>query len=125
MSVHDGPRSAQEVVAAFLRCGERRDFETAESLLDVAMVRIGPDGDVKRGRDEYVAYLRSVLGDVTDYHYDVRRTTLSADGRTVLVEIDEGLTEADGTALEVSEAMVFDLTDAGRIVRLSVYTKTS
>ena len=41
----------------------------------------------------------------------------------MLVEIDEHLTEANGTELAVSEAMVFDLTTEGRIRHLSVYTK--
>ena len=40
-----------------------------------------------------------------------------------MVEIDEALTQADGTELAVSEAMAFDLTAEGRIRRISVYTK--
>jgi predicted ester cyclase len=113
-----------EVVLAFLGCGERRDWETAHSLLDEEMTRIGPDGDVKHGRDEYLGYLKGVLGDADDYHYEVRRTMVSSDDRVVLVEIDEALTEAGGAAVAVSEAMVFDLTVERRIIRLSVYTKT-
>jgi hypothetical protein len=107
----------------FLACGGRRDFSGSRALLDADVTRIGPDGDVKAGRDSYVAYLESVLGDVRDYSYEVRRTAVSADGLTVLVEIDEALTQADGAQLAVSEAMAFDLTVQGRIRRISVYTK--
>jgi ketosteroid isomerase-like protein len=107
----------------FLACGRGQDFSGARELLDANVTRTGPDGDVKSGRDEYVAYLESMLGDVQDYRYEVRRCAVAADGLTVLVEIDEALTQADGTALAVSEAMVFDLTPEGRIGRISVYTK--
>ena len=97
--------------------------ELARELLDADVTRTGADGDVKSGRDSYVAYLESVLGDVRDYRYEVRRTAVSADGLAVMVEIDEALTQADGTELAVSEAMAFDLTAEGRIRRISVYTK--
>jgi ketosteroid isomerase-like protein len=118
-----GPRRSVEVVMAFLACGENRDFSGAKALLDEDVTRIGPDGDVKSGREPYLAYLESVLGDALSYRYEVRRCVAAADGLVVLVEIDESLTEADGTELAVSEAMVFDLTAHGRIRRLSVYTK--
>ncbi len=114
---------AGQVVMAFLACGGRKDFSGARALLDANVIRTGPDGDVKSGRDSYVAYLESMLGDVRDYRYEVLRCAVATDGHTVLVEIDEALTEADGTALAVSEAMVFDLTPQGRIGRISVYTK--
>jgi hypothetical protein len=116
-------RAALEVVMAFLACGGRRDFSGARALLDRDVTRIGPDGDVKSGREEYVAYLGSVLGDVQDYRYEVRRGIGAADGLSVAVEIDEALTEANGTELAVSEVMVFDLTSERLIRRLSVYTK--
>jgi hypothetical protein len=107
----------------FLACGGRRDFSSAEVLLDAAITRIGPDGDLKSGRDAYLQYLVSVLGDVADYGYEVHRCVASTDGAVVLVEIDEHLTEPDGTEQAVSEAMVFDITQQGTIGRLSVYTK--
>jgi ketosteroid isomerase-like protein len=116
-------QTAARVVMEFLACGGRRDFSGARALLDADVTRTGPDGDVKSGRDNYVAYLESVLGDVRDYRYEVRRTAVSTDGLGVVVEIDEALTQADGTKLAVSEAMAFDITAEGRIRRISVYTK--
>jgi len=116
-------RSPVDVVMSFLACGERRDFSLARDLLDEDITRIGPDGDVKSGRDEYLGYLEGVMQEAQDYRYEIRRCVPSADGRTVVVEIDEGLTQADGVELNVSEAMIFDITAAGLIGRLSVYTK--
>jgi SnoaL-like domain len=118
-----GGRSAVDEVLSFLACGERRDFSLARDLLDEDITRIGPDGDVKSGRDEYLGYLQGVMGEAKSYRYEIRRCVASEDGRTVLVEIDESLTQADGVELNVSEAMVFDITPAGLIGRLSVYTK--
>jgi ketosteroid isomerase-like protein len=116
---------AVDVVTAFLACGGRRDFATARALLAEDVVRAGPDGDLKSGREEYVGYLEQVLGDVRDYSYRVARAVPSADGRTVTVELDESLEEADGTRLSVSEAMVFDLTPDRLISRISVYMKVA
>jgi ketosteroid isomerase-like protein len=121
--VHRDEPGAAHVVMAFLACAGRRDFSGAKELLDENITRMGPDGDVKSGRNEYLAYLESVLGEARDYRYEVRRCAVAEDGLTVLVEIEEGLTQADGTELAVSEAMIFDLTPGHRIRRLSVYTK--
>ncbi|MCU1490414.1 MAG: hypothetical protein JWM85_1819, partial [Acidimicrobiaceae bacterium] len=116
-----GPeRSAEDVVAAFLACGGRFDVDSAEELLDEHVVRIGSDGSVRAGRDDYLGYLRKIFTTVTDYRYEVRRLVASRDGSTVLVEIDEEVTENDGNHLEVSEAMVFDLTAENRIRQLAV-----
>ncbi|MGO9658491.1 MAG: nuclear transport factor 2 family protein [Acidimicrobiales bacterium] len=116
-----GDRSPVDVVLSFLACGERRDFSLARELLDENITRTGPHGDVKSGRDEYLAYLESVLGDAKGYRYELGRSVASQDGRTVLVEIAESLTQADGVELNVREAMIFDITPAGLIGRLSVY----
>lgn len=78
---------------------------------------------MKSGRDEYLAYLETIIRGATDYIYEVRRCVPSEDGRTVLVEIDESLTQADGVEMSVCEAMIFDITPAGVIGRPSVYTK--
>lgn len=116
-------RPAAEVVLAFLACGERRDFAAARDLLDPAICRVGPDGDVKQGRDDYLAYLTTILGDVADYKYRVHRCAVSDTGLTVVVELEESLTEVGGRQISVSEAMIFDLTPGKRIRRLSVYMK--
>ena len=105
---------------AFLSCGPRRDFSAARDILDENVVRSGTGGH-KSGRDEYLAYLESVMQDAVGYQYNVKRCLESKDGRTVVVEIDESLTQADGTELAVSEAMVFDLNPAGQITRITVY----
>ena len=114
---------AVEVVLAFLACGGRSAFSEARPLLAPDVARVGPDGDVKSGREEYLAYLEAVLARTRDYRYEVVRAVPSADGRTVVLELDESLVDADGRHLAVTEAMVFDLTPDLLISRLSVYMK--
>jgi limonene-1,2-epoxide hydrolase len=121
--VGGGHQAAVDVVMAFLACGGRRDFSAARPLLAEGVTRVGPDGDIKTGRDEYLAYLEQVLAGASDYRYQVARAVPSADGRTVLVELDESLVEAGGNRVAVTEAMVFDLTPDLRVGRLSVYMK--
>lgn len=75
------------------------------------------------GRQAYLAYLESVLGQALGYRYTVRRCVTSADGRNVVVEVDEELRQSDGARLSVTEAMVFELSSRARIVGISVYTK--
>lgn len=118
-----GDRQPARVVLDFLACGGRRDFSAARDLLEEDVTRTGPDGDVKQGREEYLAYLSSVLAGASDYQYQVRRCAVSEDRLSVLVEIDESLTGATGAQVSVSEAMVFDLAPSGRIAKLSVYMK--
>ena len=112
--------SSTDVVMAFLACGGRRDFSAARELLDENVRRSGAGAD-RCGRDDYLAYLESVMSGALEYEYTVKRCIESADGETVVVEIDERLTQADGTKLSASEVMIFDLTAAGRIGRLTVY----
>ena len=87
-----GVRSPVEVVMSLLAFGGRRDLSKAQDLLDTDIKRLGPDGDVKSGRDEYLAYLETIMPGATDYVYEVRRCVPNEDGRTVLVEIDESPT---------------------------------
>jgi ketosteroid isomerase-like protein len=118
-------RSAEEVVLAFLACGGRRDIAAAAELLEDDVSREGPDGSALSGSRTYLGYLQDVLGQALGYRYDVRRCIVSADGRTVVVELDEELTESDGARLSVREAMVFQLSDRARIAGISVYTKVA
>jgi ketosteroid isomerase-like protein len=115
--------SAVGVVSSFLACAEQRDFARARELVDEHVTRTGPDGDVKQGREEYVSYLENIFATARGYRSRVRRCTASEDGRTVVVEIDESLTEPDGTELIASEAMIFDMTTHGLIGALSVYAR--
>jgi len=118
-----GAGSSVGTVRSFLACAESRDFSRARELLDEHIVRKGPDGDVKEGRDNYVAFLESVLATAQNYRSEIRRCIASEDGLTVLVEIDESLTNSDGSELKASEAMIFDLTAAGLIGKLTVYAR--
>ena len=122
--MEDDVTTPEGAVRAFLSCGTERDWSRAEELLTADITRIGPDGDVKSGRVDYLAFVRQALEEASYYSYEVRRMAVSQDGRVVLVEIDETLVEQSGDTVEVSEAMVFDLTADLRISRLSVYART-
>jgi ketosteroid isomerase-like protein len=119
-----GPERALATVETFLGCSQSRDWARAESVLHESIVRTGIDGSVTSGRSEYLGFLVGVLDDVRDYRADVARMVASGDGAVVLVQIHEELTEADGTHLEVTEAMVFDVDDDGLITSLTVYAKS-
>lgn len=116
------PDAGLEVVRSFLGCAASRDWSLAESLLDAGVTREGPDRVVMRGRDGYLAHLRSLLGDGVRLTQQVRAMTASADGRSVLVQIDEQLENAT-ERLEASEVMVFGLGGDGRIASIEVYLR--
>lgn len=124
MSAAPGPAAAADaLVRAFLACAPRLDLATAATLLDENVVRTGTDRSVVRGREAYLTYLRAALAGTSGYRADLRRTIAAADGSVVVAEIDEELTEADGTHVAVSEVMVFDLTAGPRIAALTVYER--
>jgi limonene-1,2-epoxide hydrolase len=116
---------AEGAVRAFLACGQRRDFTAAYGLLDERITRTGPDGSVVSGREAYLGYLKEVFLGARSYLCQVRRCLVSADGRTVVVELDETLVRTDGEEMTASEVMVFDLTEQVRIGSLTVYERSS
>ena len=82
---------------------------------------MGPYRDEYRGRDEYVAFLRSTLTALSGYELVVARVL--ADGGTVAVELSETVDDGDDR-LHTDETVVFDVTD-GVITHVAVYLQTS
>jgi limonene-1,2-epoxide hydrolase len=123
VSSHRDAVTATEVVRSFLACAPQLDLPTAATLLAEDVVRTGADRSVVRGRDAYLAYLARALAGTSGYRSELRRIVATTDGSVVFAELDEELTEADGTYVEVSEAMVFDLDTQGQISALTVYER--
>ena len=98
------------------------DWETfAGCLADDGFTRVGPYGDVKPTKAEYVAFLSELMPTLPGYSMDVTRVTYAGD--VAFAELSETV-EVDGTPLRTPECLTFDLTDDGRIRRVEVFTQT-
>jgi ketosteroid isomerase-like protein len=98
------------------------DWDTfAGCLSDDGFTRVGPYGDVKPTKDEYVAFLSDLMPTLPGYSMEVTRVTYAGD--VAFAELSETV-EVDGTALRTPECLTFDLTGDGRIRRVEVFTQT-
>ena len=76
--------------------------------------RVGPFGDLYRGKAEYAAFISDLLPQLGGYAMKVDRVVYA--GTVAVVELTETV-EGDDTA----EALVFDLDSEGRIRRIAIY----
>jgi hypothetical protein len=88
------------------------------------VVRVGPYGDIYRGRDPYVAFLADLMPTLAEYRMDVHRVVYSADGRVGTAELTETV-RLDGSLVATLESLVFDIADDGRIEAIRVYIQRS
>ena len=96
------------------------DWDTfAGCLADDGFTRVGPFGDVKATKDEYVAFLSDLMPTLPGYSMDVTRVTYV--DSLAFAELSETV-EVDGTPLRTPECLTFELTDDGRIQRVEVFT---
>lgn len=94
----------------------------AGCLADDGFTRVGPFGDVKATKSEYVAFLSDLMPTLPGYSMDVTRVTYA--GSLAFAELSETV-EVDGTPLRTPECLTFELTDDGtRIRRVEVFTQT-
>ena len=114
-----------DVVSQFLLRQAAGDWEACRGFLDEDMVRIGSDGQACHGRATYLELLQQMHSEISEYDYQVQRMTEGVDGDVVLLEIVESARGTDGQGLRLREAMVFQLSAAGRITELRVYTATA
>lgn len=90
------------------------DWDAMADCVTDDLVRTGPFCDTYTGKSEYVAFISELLPTLPDYAMRVDRVVY-ADG----VAVAE-LTESVG-GTDTPESLVFDLTDDGRIHRISIY----
>ena len=99
------------------------DWDTfAGCLADDGFTRVGPFGDVKATKDEYVAFLSDLMPTLPGYSMDVTRVTYV--DSLAFAELSETV-EVDGTPLRTPECLTFELADDGRIRRVEVFTQTA
>jgi ketosteroid isomerase-like protein len=93
----------------------------AACLADDDFTRVGPFGDVKPTKADYVAFLSDLMPTLPGYSMDVTRVTYAGD--VAFAELSETV-EVDGTPLRTPECLTFELADDGRIRRVEVFTQT-
>jgi ketosteroid isomerase-like protein len=110
------------VIETYLDALVRGDWETfAGCLADDGFTRVGPYGDVKPSKPEYVAFLADLIPTLPGYSMDVTRVTYV--DSLAFAELSETVA-VDGTPLRTPECLTFELTDDGRIRRVEVFTQT-
>jgi ketosteroid isomerase-like protein len=98
------------------------DWDTfAGCLADDGFTRVGPYGDVKATKAEYVGFLSDLMPTLPGYSMDVTRVTYAGD--LAFAELSETV-EVDGTPLRTPECLTFELAGDGRIRRVEVFTQT-
>jgi ketosteroid isomerase-like protein len=109
------------LIETYLRALVDGDWDTfAGCLADDGFTRVGPYGDVKATKAEYVAFLSDLMPTLPGYSMDVARVTYAGD--RAFAELSETV-EVDGTPLRTPECLTFELGD-GRIHRVEVFTQT-
>lgn len=108
-------------VHAYLDALAQHDWRALAATLAVDVERMGPYGDVYRGRDEYAAFLERTVSALPGYRLEVDRVV--AAGPVVLAELSETVDDGDAR-LRTAEAVVFDVLD-GEITRVAVYLRSS
>ena len=111
-----------DVIERYLAALVAGDWETfAECLTDEGFTRVGPYGDVKATKADYVAFLRDLMPTLPGYSMDVTRVTYA--GPVAFAELSETV-EVDGAPLRTPECLTFELAEDGRIRRVEVFTQT-
>ena len=109
-----------DVVERFLACMTAHDWHGLGTCVTDDVVRVGPYGDVYRGRDDYLAFLSGLLPTLAAYDMNVHRVAYTQDERLGLAELSETVA-VDGQVVVTPESLVFDIDDRGRIAHLAVY----
>ncbi|HEU5307275.1 MAG TPA: nuclear transport factor 2 family protein [Acidimicrobiia bacterium] len=110
------------VIETYLDALVRGDWETfADCLADDGFTRVGPYGDVKPSKPEYVAFLADLMPTLPGYSMDVTRVTYV--DSLAFAELSETV-EVDGTPLRTPECLTFELAGDGRIRHVEVFTQT-
>jgi uncharacterized protein (TIGR02246 family) len=108
------------VVERYLAALAAHDWEALAACLTPDVERIGPYGDLYRGREPYVKFLAETLRALSGYELVVSRLVVTED--VVVVQLSETIDMADGH-LRTDEAVVFDLTPDGLIRHVEVFLR--
>lgn len=111
-----------QIVERYLTALGRQDWLALADCVEEDVERIGPYGDVYRGRDAYVAFLAATLRALGGYQLGVMRVV--AAGSVVVAELSE-TADTERGRLRTDQAIVFDVSPAGRIARVAVYLRRS
>jgi hypothetical protein len=107
-------------VTRYLDAVVAHDWPTLGTTVSADVVRIGPFGDVYRGREAYVAFLADLMPRLEGYAMRVDRVLEV--GSVACVELTETVT-MDGTPTDTAESLVFDLDGSGAIARIAIYIR--
>lgn len=119
----EGPEErAEAVVRRYLDALAAQDWPALAATLDPDVERIGPYNDAVGGRDAYAGFLAETLRALHGYALRVGRVVTTAD--VVVAELSETVDTPQGRR-RTDEAVVFDVSSAGLIVRVSVYLRRS
>jgi hypothetical protein len=108
------------VVERFLTAMTNHDWDAMGACVSPTVERVGPYGDVYRGRAAYVEFIAGLLPGLPGYRMDVSRVTYPAGGGLAFAELAETV-ELDGRPHRTPEALVFELDSANLIERIAIY----
>ena len=116
-----------EVVANFWKGIDSHDWDLIESTLAPNFVRIGmrdDEEDTSHDRDDYMAFVRSVIGKMDHHELAVRDIWLSADGTKAYAECVETIHPPGEEPLIMRFANIMDIDADGLISKLDIFWKT-
>jgi ketosteroid isomerase-like protein len=113
---------AEAVVRHYLHALAAQDWPALAATLDPDVERIGPYNDAVAGREAYAGFLADTLRSLEGYELRVARVVATDD--VVVAELSETVDTPQGRR-RTDEAIVFDVSSAGLIVRVSVYLRRS
>lgn len=108
------------VVERFLNAMAAHDWDAMGACITDDVERIGPYGDVYRGRTAYMRFISGLLPTLDGYRMQIHRVVGGTDERTAMVELSETV-EIDDRSILTEEGLVFDLEPDGRIRKITIY----
>jgi hypothetical protein len=109
------------VIERFLERMVAHDWDDMAACLADDFERVGPYGDVKPTKAEYLEFISALMPTLPGYSMKVDRVLYG--DRAGWAELSETV-EIDGVPVETPEGLVFDLDDQGLISRVAVYVQT-
>jgi len=108
------------VVERFLAAMASQDWDTMAACVSDDVERVGPYGDVYRGKSGYIRFISGLIPTLDGYRMQVHRIVAGADGRTAMAELSETV-EIDDRLIVTEEGLVFDLHPDGLIRHITIY----